>query len=144
MTLEWHWHIPDCNAEYGNVPESYKIRPSTSLVLRSRVMYVVALLLASTFALCGLAIPLVQELSSWIPSTSERVLMSPSLSTHSPRFQERSYFPSQCASGSAWSPPSYVEWCFISRYPPMGKHLQVPAQVSPWKSYLWINTYLQL
>ena len=102
-------HISDRNAEYGNVPGSYKSRPSRSPVPQSRVMYVVALLLASTFALCGLAIPLVQELSSWIPSTSERVLMSPSLSTHSPRFQERSYFPSQCASGSAWSPPSYVE-----------------------------------
>lgn len=63
MTLEWH-HVPDWNAEYGNVPEHYKIRPSTSLVLQSKAMYVVTLLLASTLALCGLATPLVQELSS--------------------------------------------------------------------------------
>jgi hypothetical protein len=63
-------HSSDRNAEYGNVPESYKIRPSTSPVPQSRVMYVVALLLASTFALCGLATPLVQGPSSW---TSQRL-----------------------------------------------------------------------
>ena len=88
-------HISDRNAEYGNVPGSYKSRPSRSPVPQSRVMYVVALLLASTFALCGLATPLVQGPSSWILPTTESVLRSPYLSTYSPRFQERSYFPSQ-------------------------------------------------
>ena len=63
-------------------------------VPQSRVMYVDVLLLATTLALCGLA-PLVQGPSSWIFSMTESVLRSPYLSIYSPRFQGRSYFPSQ-------------------------------------------------